>query len=503
MPLNNSLLITHTINGKKQDDEMEKQKARLSWDLSMGELDRFFEQVRRLNPRQIIPDENIEFIDDDMPQHTSTFTQPSTRSVPYERIIPIKLIGQKSTILKAPATLKDWNSSETPIIKRYVYDPGTMTHREYVMKLQKDGKLSAGEYANIQNFDTMIQVHKAHETLINDVPLENRGIKKGQLSSDGNALAYVHMRSTPPPEYSTEALAVLHQPTDDDEARKARIEKRLSTVIDMESQQRAHSQYSKSAVQRQIARRTSSGSEHSKSCGVSPQQQQSPKRQIRQTEQIIQRLEDGILSTRNVTENRACQRLNDQEYRNYVKTPEMKRSKSPILLRLLTSKKKRCPSTSSAQEQVDNSFEQPRALETNSGQSLQSPLRSYGRLVHDDEIEEQPQDGTIHLSEESPTTATVSRQKLHTEKAGIGMKSGYRANERDELLDVKQLSLEEGLTPHPYKTDPCIAVAVVNRRKDCWAERKMKLLKLLCFVFCPIICAIAAAVVLFMLLFVL
>ncbi|VDO67460.1 unnamed protein product [Onchocerca flexuosa] len=76
-------------------------------------------------------------------------------------------------------------------------------------------------------------------------------------------------------------------------------------------------------------------------------------------------------------------------------------------------------------------------------------------------------------------------------------------NERDQLIDVNQLSLEEGLTPHPYKTEPCIAVTVVNRKKDYSAERKQKLLKLLCFVLCPIVCVIATGVVLAMLFFVL
>ncbi|VDK80279.1 unnamed protein product, partial [Onchocerca ochengi] len=263
-----------------------------------------------------------------------------------------------------------------------------------------------------------------------------------------------------------------------------------------------HSQYSKSPVQRQIAKRTSSGSEHSRSYGILPQQQQSSKnRQIKQTEQVITRLDDGILSTRNSIQSSTSQQLNDQEHRNYMVTSEMKRSKSPILKRLLMKKKKRPHSTSSAdiQRQLDNSFEQPRALETSIEQSLQSvPLRNYGRLIHDDEVAEQLQDRTIHLSEESPTTATISPQNFRTEKAGAGMKF---SNERNQLLNVNQLSLEEGLTPHPYKTEP--RIAVVNRKKDYSAERKKKLLKLLCFVWCPVLCVIAIGVVLAMLIFVL
>ncbi|VDM07855.1 unnamed protein product [Wuchereria bancrofti] len=455
------LLLFHNITENKQDDEIEKQKERQSWNLSMSELDRFFEQVRRLDPRQIIPEENIEFLDKEMMQHTSAFA-PSTRTVPHERIIPIKLVDQESISVKTSAALKNWNSSDTPVIKRYFYDPETMTHREYVMRLQKDGKLSAGEYINVHNFGTVKPIYKAHETLINDIPPENRAMKGRELSSDENGVAYLHVRSTPPPEYSTEAVAVLHQSSDDAESGRAKIKKRLSTVIDMESQQKAHSQYSKSAVQRQIARRTSSGSEHSKSYGLSPHQQQLLKRQIKQTNQVITRLEDAIPSTKYATHSRASQRLNDQEHRNYLKTPKMKRSKSPILLRLLMSKKKPHSSKSftDAQEQLDKSFEQPRVLETD--QSLQSPLRSYGQLIHDDEMEEEQQDGTIHLSEESPTTATISRQILRAEKAWVGMKSGHNVSERDDLLDIKELNLEEGLTPHPYKTDPW----AMNRRTD-------------------------------------
>ncbi|KAL3990235.1 hypothetical protein ACH3XW_30925 [Acanthocheilonema viteae] len=490
--------------GNKEDDEIEKQKARLSWNLSMGELDRFFEQIRYLSPRSIIPDENIEFSGNDMLQRTSNFTQSSTRNIPYERIIPIKLIGEESTNVKTLTALKDWNSSETPVIKRYVYDPGTMTHREYVMKLQNEEKLSGGEYPNIQNFDAVSSKHKPHETLINDIPQENRMIKKQLLSSNENGIGYMHMRSSPPPEYSTETVAVIHQSSNRDREGKTKIKKRIPSVIDMESQQQKtlYPQHSKSAVQRQIARRTSSGSEHSKSHGVPSQQQQSAKnRQIKQ----IKRLEDGTSSTSNAIQSTASERLNDQEHRNYVITPEMKRSKSPILMRLLMNKRKRCHSTSptAAQKQSDSSFEQPRALETNVDQSLQSPLRNYGRLVHEYEVEERPQDGTIHLSEESAIAATTPRQNFRTEKAGIGMKSGYGGNEHNQLFDAKQLNLEEGLTPHPYKKDPCIEVAVVNRKKDYSAERKKKLLKLLCFIFCPIICVIAVAVILVILLFVL
>lgn len=45
----------------------------------MDELDRFFQEARRLKPRQIIPDENTEVFDDDVLQNTTTSTQPSTR----------------------------------------------------------------------------------------------------------------------------------------------------------------------------------------------------------------------------------------------------------------------------------------------------------------------------------------------------------------------------------------------------------------------------------------
>ncbi|OZC08087.1 hypothetical protein X798_04878 [Onchocerca flexuosa] len=403
----------------------------------MSELDRFCEQVQYLAPQKFTDD----FFNNDM----STHTQSSTRSVPYERIIPITLTGQPSTSVKT--STKDWNSRETSVIKRYVYDPETMTHKPYVIEFQKEG--NAGEYGKTQNFGMVKSTHKVQETLINDVPQENQILKKRQLPSDENEIVYMHMRSTPPPDYSAE---VLRQPSDHGEEGKATIKKRM---MDAESQQKVlHPQHSKSPVQRQIAKRTSSGSEHSKSCGTLPQQQQSSKnRQIKQTEEVITRLDDGILSTRNAIQSSSSQRLNDQEYRNYMVTSEMKRSKSPILKRLLMKKKKRPHSTSSAdiQRQLDYSFEQPRALETSIEQSFQSPLRNYGRLIRDDEVEEQLQDRTIHLSEESPTTAAISPQNFRTEKAGAGMKF---VNERDQLIDVNQLSLEEGLTPHPYKTEP-------------------------------------------------
>lgn len=87
----------------------------------------------------------------------------------------------------------------------------------------------------------VIPVHKVHETLINDIPPENRFMTKRQLSADENGLTtYVHMRSTPPPEYSTEAVAVVHQLSDDGGKGKAKIKKRVPTAIDIESQQKVN-----------------------------------------------------------------------------------------------------------------------------------------------------------------------------------------------------------------------------------------------------------------------
>ncbi|VDK29627.1 unnamed protein product [Gongylonema pulchrum] len=48
------------------------------------------------------------------------------------------------------------NSSETlaysPVIKRYVYDPGTLTHKEYIIKMHRDGEVPAHEYLDVQSF---------------------------------------------------------------------------------------------------------------------------------------------------------------------------------------------------------------------------------------------------------------------------------------------------------------------------------------------------------------
>ncbi|MCP9262899.1 hypothetical protein DINM_006270 [Dirofilaria immitis] len=429
----------------------------------MSELDHFCEQIRYLILQEITADD---FFNNDMLQHTSTYNYSSIKNFPRERIIPIKLIGQESTHVKTLTTIKDWNLSETPMIKRYVYDPWTTTHKPYTTELEKEGK--TWKYINTQDFDT-----------------------------DENDIVYMHMRSTPPPEYSIEMTTAFHQPLDYSEERKIKTKKRMPIIMDVESQQKVlHSQHSKSAVQRQIAKRTSSGSEHSKSSGVSSQQQSPRNRQIKQTEQITRK----FIGRRHSTRKNAIvsQRLNDPDHENYMVTPEMKQPKSPILARLLMSKKKRRHSTSSddTQGQLDNCFEQPRVLENNTEQILQSPLRSYGRLIHDDEMEEQLQDRTIHLFEESPTTAATKIAIIHVviflgyynmplsgrniwpildtnykntayrEKTdNTGMKLGCGTNECDQLLNANQLNLEEGLTPHPYKTEPRIAVTVVNRKR--------------------------------------
>uniref|UniRef100_A0A915PYX8 Uncharacterized protein n=1 Tax=Setaria digitata TaxID=48799 RepID=A0A915PYX8_9BILA len=474
---------------KEQTYEVERWRS--SWDLTMSELDRFFEHVRRSNPRRFI-DENIEFFDKDVPQYKSSYTQSIKKNISNERIIPIKFIGQESTSMKESTFTKDSILPEAPVIKRYVFDPVTMTHKEYLIKLDKDKSSLNDQYVNVQNFATdigavAIPKHKIHETLINDIPQENRTIMKRQTGDNG--IAYMHMRSTPPPEYNIE---MLRQTSHDGVQGKGKT---------------AHHQHSKSAVQRQIARRTSSGSDYSKSCNLSSQQQrQSLKNeQIKQTEQVVKRLEDGILTPRNTLESGSSEKSNDQQqHGSYLITPEMKRSKSPILIRLLMSKKKRLSSESpDVDGQADNSFERPRSLGAGAEQSFQSPLRSYGRVIREDEVEEQPKDGTVHLSEESTAGTTLSHQKTRVvEQGGAGMKSGYGINECDQLIDINQLNLEEGLTPHPYKTEPCIAVTVVNRKKDYSAEGKKKLLKMLCFVCCPIFFIITTAVVLFIVFFV-
>lgn len=63
-------------------------------------------------------------------------------------------------------------------------------------------------------------------------------------------------------------------------------------------------------------------------------------------------------------------------------------------------------------------------------------------------------------------------QFIDTEKGGVGMKSGYGGNEHDQLLDVKQLdlekglskpsNLEEGLTSHSYKADPWLILFLLK-----------------------------------------
>ncbi|VDK81027.1 unnamed protein product [Litomosoides sigmodontis] len=253
----------------------------------MNELDRFFRQVRLLDPLSIVPDENTEFSDNSMPEYTSTSTQSSIKNIPHERIIPIKLVGEQSTNFES----LNYNSSQLPLTKPYLFDPKRTTHHEYLTNLRKDGRLSDGEYANIQNFDTMISRTKPHETLINDIPRENEIVKKQSLPSNENenGAGYLHMRRTPPPEYSTETRALSRHSSDDEGRGTAKIKKRMSPLLDIESQQKAL--HSRSAVQRQIARRTSSGSEHSKIYGAPSQQQHLAKnRQVKQTEQVIKNL---------------------------------------------------------------------------------------------------------------------------------------------------------------------------------------------------------------------
>lgn len=54
------------------------------------------------------------------------------------------------------AFIKELNSHETlvntPVIKRYVYDPGTMTHKEYIIKVQRDGEAPTVEYIDVRSF---------------------------------------------------------------------------------------------------------------------------------------------------------------------------------------------------------------------------------------------------------------------------------------------------------------------------------------------------------------
>lgn len=69
-------------------------------------------------------------------------------------------------------------------------------------------------------------------------------------------------------------------------------------------------------------------------------------------------------------QSKRSQRYIPQEGRNYLKSPDAKSSKSPIQLRLWTSKKESRPSTSSALS--DNSFELPLASDTSADQCLQS-----------------------------------------------------------------------------------------------------------------------------------
>lgn len=56
----------------------------------------------------------------------------------YERVIPVKLLGKQSnveTVVRETCKTKEYGPKIETIIKRYVYNPETMAHNEYVLKV--------------------------------------------------------------------------------------------------------------------------------------------------------------------------------------------------------------------------------------------------------------------------------------------------------------------------------------------------------------------------------
>ncbi|VDM95044.1 unnamed protein product [Thelazia callipaeda] len=501
------------IKEKGVNDEEAKSKGKSSWNLTMTELDRFFEQVRRLNP-QGITTKSKQVPALTVLRHDGTIfprlvpDERMQKSFFHERIIPVKLISQspeKSVAMDTPHSarsvfVKNLNLTETPIstpvIKRYVYDPKTMTHKEYIIKLQRNGDFPAREYVDMQAVSMRAQPitaaaskRKIHETLINDIPLENTSVRSGQVTSDENHSTYRHIDSSPPPDYG------IHSETSENNDKEVNMEspeKRTATAIDMDPYQK--SQYPKSAVQRQIARRTSGGFEYTQNLdnhattvsnmnilcdtdlACSSQQEKSERIQ---TEQVVEKLEDGILSAKNIAEQSNPHKVG-QELRGCLITSEIKRSKSPIQMRLTKNKKQQQPSLTFAQSraQPDDVIEQARIMESSFEQGLQSPLRNFGRVLHEDEVEEQSQE-VPQLVEEEATATKMSTSAFRTQNesnkqknrlvrvaqyndgiflaagnAFTGRLSETGTNQHDYLLGIQGSNLEEGLERHPYQMEP-------------------------------------------------
>uniref|UniRef100_A0A9J2PST9 Rad50/SbcC-type AAA domain-containing protein n=1 Tax=Ascaris lumbricoides TaxID=6252 RepID=A0A9J2PST9_ASCLU len=206
-------------------------------------------------------------------------TSNETRTEEHrERIIPIKLLhtpskttlqmernqvsGSRHSFVEPTtqqSTKYDTMQVETEsgsVIKRYTYDPSSMSHKEFILKGPGKKEITTGNGMDLvkdtpfpNKGSSVLRPQVTNETLINDVPMEN-------LVSSGN---YKHIKSSPPPDYSPKPVTQrtpLATLAGADQLSSGNIQQRTSTSINIDGDA-STTHFSRSSTHRQVEKRSS------------------------------------------------------------------------------------------------------------------------------------------------------------------------------------------------------------------------------------------------------
>ncbi|VDK43951.1 unnamed protein product [Anisakis simplex] len=173
--------------------------------------------------------------------HKSHFDTSSERHTTIKSGTEMDSEGRKShldTSTEQHLTIQMETDDDHSSPKRYTYDPTSMSHKEHNLTDSVRKESTTGEGIDLAKDTTAIFIgdsssggiptrpHRVQETLINDVPLENL------VNSSG----YKHIKSYPPPEYTPEQT-ISRQPlariAGNNQQHSQNIQQRITTSMDV------------------------------------------------------------------------------------------------------------------------------------------------------------------------------------------------------------------------------------------------------------------------------
>ncbi|VDM42788.1 unnamed protein product [Toxocara canis] len=255
------------------------------------------------------------------------------------------------------------------VMKRYTYDPSSMSHKEFLLKGPSKTETAGGDGIDLikdtPNTPTtpsptggtsLSRPQRVTETVINDVPIEN-------LVNSGG---YTHIKSSPPPDYTPEPstqrtpLATLagadQRDTRQLTASTADIDAGASTTT-----------FARSSLHRKLEKRSSSRD----AIGITPLTEPSPALSAQSdwtyhnADDVNIRSSESNMQSVDQSSGHLSPAKQHQQQNDFIITPEMKRSRSPIVVRVTMGRKDRNITRIGEEQQSDTMTGSKKPIETN------------------------------------------------------------------------------------------------------------------------------------------